>query len=58
MDADRRRGERNTGRHGQKQNNMLPTDGPREGELYLDEKQSPISFPMCSRVGVCEDLRV
>lgn len=58
MDADRHRGERKTGRHGQKQSNMLQMDGPRERQLYLDEKQNPISFPMCSRGGVRKDLRM
>lgn len=44
--------------HSQKENNMLQMDKPREREVYLDEKQSPISLPMCFCMGVCKDLRM
>lgn len=36
-----------------KRNNMLLMDRTREREVYLDEKQNPISFPTCFSLSMC-----
>lgn len=33
-------------------------DRPREKAVYLDEKQNPISFPVCFSMRVCKDVYV
>lgn len=48
--------ERNRGRQpARERNNTALMDGmdPERRKVYLDVKQNPISFPMCSSVCVC-----